>query len=92
MAKNIAKEFSGASMTADGMLYNGFVCKPVVEKCEGCERSLAFEGQQFCSIYPLPAPKWDLGRCNMATHVKKETKSQGKVNPLKASKRASKGK
>ena len=92
MAKQDTHNFEGATLTAEGMLYNGFVCQPVVEKCEGCDRVRPFEGQSFCYTYPQPASKWSLGRCNFATHVKAEASAKVKVNPLKASKRASKGK
>ncbi|MDL2307280.1 PxxKW family cysteine-rich protein [Desulfovibrio sp. OttesenSCG-928-C06] len=92
MAKKDTHNFDGATMTAEGMLYNGFICQPIDEKCEGCDRARPFEGQSYCYTYAQPATKWNLGRCNFATHVKAETKAQVKVNPLKASKRASKGK
>ncbi len=91
MAAKQINAFEGASLTPDGLLYNGFICKPIIDKCEGCERVQPFEGQSFCSSYPLPASKWSLGRCNFATHVKVEARAGAKVNPLKASKRASKG-
>lgn len=92
MAKKEEQSFVGATAAPEGMLYNGFICKPVIDKCEGCDRARPFEGASYCTSYPLPASKWSLGRCNFATHLKKETKAQAKVNPLKASKRASKGK
>ena len=47
--------------------------------------------QQFCGSYPNPAKKWFDGRCNFATHIKTESGKAAKVNPLKASKRAAKG-
>jgi len=72
---------------------NGVECKPVVEKCEGCERVKAHEGEKFCTSYPVPERKWSHGVCNFATHVKAEKDKTGKVkvNPLKASKRAARG-
>lgn len=83
----------GATMTPEGMMYNGFVCQPVVEKCEGCERMKEFEGSKYCTSYPDPAAKWSMGVCNFATHVKATVDASGnvKVNPLKASKRAARG-
>lgn len=92
MAKKLSEGFVGATMTQEGMLYNGFVCQPIVEQCQGCDRTQDFEGQEYCVSYPMPSTRWSMGRCNFATHVKNELKSNAKVNPLKASKRASKGK
>lgn len=75
-------------MAAGGCQYNGGVCRPVVEACEGCGRVAAYESGQYCTAAPDPALKWKNGNCNMATHVKTvaETKKQ-KINPIKASKR-----
>ncbi|MDY3809202.1 hypothetical protein FYJ44_08930 [Desulfovibrio sp. PG-178-WT-4] len=80
-----------ATKTAEGVVVNGFVISPVVEQCSGCDRVREFDGEQFCSSYPNPASKWVGGRCNFATHVKAQTAAAAKVNPLKASKRAAKG-
>ena len=84
-------QLMNAVKTAEGVTVNGMVISPVVDKCEGCDRVCDFEGQQFCSSYPNPASKWVGGRCNFATHVKAQTAAAAKVNPLKASKRAAKG-
>lgn len=92
MAKNNINVFDGAIATDDGMQFNGFTCKPVVENCAGCDRAHEFEGKSYCQSYPLPETKWALGRCNFATHIKNAAKAATKVNPLKASKRAAKGK
>lgn len=80
-----------ATKTADGVVVNGVVLSPIVEKCEGCERIREFEEQKFCSSYPVPERKWATGRCNFSTHVKAAAAAAAKVNPLKASKRAAKG-
>ena len=80
-----------ATKTADGVMLNGFLLKPIVDQCNGCDRVRDFENEQFCSSYPNPANKWSYGRCNFATHAKMEVAAQAKVNPLKASKRAAKG-
>lgn len=80
-----------AVKTAEGVIVNGFIISPCVEQCEGCERVREFEGEKYCSSYPDPASKWAGGRCNFATHVKAEEGGHAKVNPLKASKRAAKG-
>lgn len=67
--------------------------KPVVEKCDGCERIVEEADNKFCQSYLNPGAKWRLGICNFATHAKPEiTITKIRVNPLKAAKRASKGK
>lgn len=78
-------------MTAEGMKYNGAIFQPIIDKCEGCGRISVFEGQNFCSSYPMPAAKWSMGSCNFSTHTRVAQAAQAKVNPLKASKRAAKG-
>ncbi len=89
---NIDRQLQNAVKTDAGVILNGITLKPVVEKCEGCERIRFFEEEQFCQAYPNPARKWTDSRCNFATHVKVSAKAAAKVNPLKASKRAAKGK
>ena len=86
-----SKLLEGAIKTDQGIEYKGIIMQPVVEKCEGCERIREFEDQKFCNTYPVPEKKWFDGRCNFATHVKIEIGKAAKVNPLKASKRAAKG-
>ena len=88
---NVAKTLEGAVKTNDGVQLSGVILQPIVEQCNGCDRIRNFEEQEFCASYPTPAKKWTLGRCNFATHVKAETIIKAKVNPLKASKRAAKG-
>ena len=80
-----------AVKTAEGVVVNGFVVSPIIDKCEGCDRIRSFDGENFCGSYPSPARKWFDGRCNFATHIKAESSKSAKVNPLKASKRAAKG-
>ncbi len=64
--------------------------KPIIEKCDGCERIIVENNDNFCKTYANPAAKWRNGLCNFATHAKPEIKVQKiRVNPLKASKRAS---
>ncbi|NJB66742.1 hypothetical protein GGQ74_000382 [Desulfobaculum xiamenense] len=94
MAKNHRKTIiDDAVMTAEGLTYNGVVLQPVVEKCEGCDRIGAHESGKYCSTYADPAGRWAHGVCNFATHVRAELDKGGKVkiNPLKASKRAARG-
>lgn len=83
-----------AFMTPKGCNYNGGSCHQIVEQCEGCQRVLTTDTGKFCATYPNPAIKWRTGFCNFATHVKLENfqQQQIKINPLKASKRATKRK
>ena len=80
-----------AARTPEGVTVNGFLLMPVIAQCEGCDRVREFEEEKFCSSYPVPERKWADGRCNFATHAKADAKAAAKVNPLKASKRAAKG-
>ncbi|WP_461209513.1 PxxKW family cysteine-rich protein [Desulfocurvus sp. DL9XJH121] len=92
--KQIATILDNAVMTDDGLAVNGVVLQQISEKCEGCERVVAHEsGGQYCTSYAQPAKKWNMGVCNFATHMRAEKDTQGnvKVNPLKASKRAARG-
>ena len=67
--------------------------QPVTEQCEGCERIVEEKSTRYCRTYLNPAAKWRLGLCNFATHAKPELKLvKVRVNPLKASKRASRRK
>jgi hypothetical protein len=80
-------------MTASGCAYNGGVCHEIVEHCSGCGRTVEYNSGWYCSASPEPAKRWQVGNCNMATHVKSAASTaQAKVNPLKASKRAKKNK
>ncbi|MFW5836847.1 MAG: PxxKW family cysteine-rich protein [Desulfovibrionaceae bacterium] len=91
--KTQAAVLEDAVMTPEGLSYNGVILEPVVEKCEGCERVTEVEGQKFCPSYAKPAQKWTGKVCNFATHVRASVDKEGKVkvNPLKASKRAARG-
>ena len=77
-------------MTKNGCQFNGGSCHPVVEQCNGCQKAKEFPSGTYCLMFPDPAIKWRTGNCNMATHMKAAAgngKAQGKVNPIKASKR-----
>ncbi len=91
--KKKVSALDGAVMTADGLSFKGVIMSPVVENCTGCERVAVFGEQSFCPTYAQPAKKWTRGICNFATHVKATVDKEGKtkVNPLKASKRAARG-
>jgi len=67
--------------------------QPVIEQCDGCERIIEVESRKYCKTYVSPEAKWRLGMCNFATHAKPEINIvKARVNPLKASKRASRRK
>jgi len=76
-------------MTKKGCSFNGGSCHPAVESCQGCERLFHLGDMAYCQTFPDPAAKWRFGACNFATHVKGQAKVEVKLNPLKASKRAS---
>jgi hypothetical protein len=67
-------------MSKQGCQFNGGNCHPVIEQCEGCGK--------YCLSFPDPTIKWRVGTCSMATHLQAtKVKGNGKLNPLKASKR-----
>jgi len=78
-----------AFMTKKGCGYNGGSCHPIVEACASCNKIIAYNGGEYCRVYPAPQSKWATGKCPTASHVKIEPQEASqKVNPLKASKRA----
>lgn len=75
-----------------GCVFSGGSCQTIIDECEGCERIVEGTIGRVCSAYPAPQKKWQMGICNFATHVKVEIKvEETKINPLKASKKASGG-
>ncbi len=73
-----------------GCVFQGNSCENVVESCQGCERIVSGSIGEVCSAAPSPSRKWAGGLCNLATHRKVEIQTtETKVNPLKASKKAS---
>jgi hypothetical protein len=77
-------------MTAKGCSYNGGICHEIVEKCDGCNRSVELSSGWYCTAYPDPSLKWKIGNCNLASHVASAlSTTKAKINPLKASKRRS---
>lgn len=86
MAKTATKTDIDTSQYLDGSF------KEITEKCDGCERVIEVKSNKICKTYIDPEAKWSLGICNFASHVKPEIKVQKvRINPIKASKRASKG-
>ncbi len=75
---------------SESVNYGAGPFQPVIEKCEGCERIVEKDSVRYCKVYVKPEAKWRLGMCNFATHAKPEIKVvKGRINPLKAAKRAS---
>ncbi len=73
-----------------GCVYKEHSCQNTIEECEGCDRIVEGTIGKVCSAAPEPKMKWAAGLCNFATHRKIELKTvDAKVNPLKASKKAS---
>ncbi|HOK07374.1 MAG TPA: PxxKW family cysteine-rich protein [Syntrophales bacterium] len=80
-------------MTKKGCSFTDGSFRTVVEQCEGCGRIVEVESGRYCKVYADPGSKWIIGKCPSATHVKFEIKdTTQKINPLKASKRASRAK
>jgi hypothetical protein len=78
-------------MSKKGCGFKGDTCHPIVDQCDGCAKITDFPTGRYCKIYPEPTVKWLSGRCAMATHIKIDVmEAVQKINPLKASKRASK--
>ena len=74
-------------MQEAALKYSNGDFKPVVDKCEGCERIVEESGTQFCKTFVNPEAKWKLGICNFATHQKPEIiVAKVRINPLKAAK------
>jgi hypothetical protein len=90
ICKTVKAGFECAFMTKNGCGFINGVCGTVIDKCEECGKIIDFESGKYCKVYNDPASKWLNGRCPTATHVKLEIKEAQKINPLKASKRASK--
>lgn len=75
-------------MKKQGCTYNGGACLPIIDQCNGCQRTGEYETGVYCTAAPDPSLKWENGNCNYATHVKTvETTKKQKINPIKASKR-----
>ena len=94
MAKKTTVSLEGAVKTDAGVTYKGVVMEPVDEKCEGCERHPALRRRKFLShLRPARPQVGPTASAISPTHVRAEVDKTGavKVNPLKASKRAARG-
>lgn len=79
-------------MTKKGCTYGSGACHPIIDSCLECNKVSEYESGKYCKLYPEPEIKWLKGKCPSASHVKLEIKEVQQINPLKASKRASKKK
>ncbi|MDR2861034.1 MAG: PxxKW family cysteine-rich protein [Syntrophobacterales bacterium] len=80
-------------MTKGGCSFTDGTCRVIIENCAGCNKIVDYSGGQYCKSYADPASRWIMGKCALASHVTRDAKENvQKINPLKASKRASKGK
>ena len=78
-------------MTKSGCSFTDGTCRIIIGDCAGCNKIVDYDGGQYCKSYPDPASRWITGKCALASHVVRDTGEQvQKINPLKASKRASK--
>ena len=76
-------------MKKSGCSFNGGKCYPIVDECEGCDRIEEYALGRYCRSCGDPKSKWSNGKCNFATHIKKDDAlKKAKINPLKASKRS----
>ncbi len=75
-------------MKANGCSFTGGSCKPIIEKCDGCNKITEVDNVKYCLSYPDPESRWIAGTCNLATHIKRDVEQiKKKINPLKASKK-----
>ncbi len=92
LCTTVKKDVECSFMADKGCTFNGGICHSIVEQCDSCAHIVSYEGAQFCKTYADPSTKWLLGKCNFATNVVKEgVKENKRINPLKESKRRSKG-
>lgn len=92
ICETVKKGVDCAFMSKKGCGFIGGSCHPVVEQCGECSKIFDYESGKYCKIYPEPKSKWLRGNCPTASHIKMEITEAQKINPLKASKRASKKK
>jgi len=62
------------------------------ERCNGCNKLVEVDGEIKCKTYPNPAAIWRRGGCALCSTIERIKEEKKKINPLKASKRAKKGK
>jgi hypothetical protein len=62
-------------MSKAGCAFAGGSCRTVGEKCEGCDRIIVIAEQKYCKTFPDPSSKWRLGNCNLASHIRADSKN-----------------
>lgn len=77
---------------ANEKTFSGAKAFVIVDQCVGCANVIEHEGTSYCKAYKDTSAKWMFGNCNLGTHVQRKLEETKKVNPLKASKKAMKGK
>ena len=88
VCKTVRQGFECPFMATKGCSYNGGICHEIVEKCDGCSCVSEYSSRWYCTACPDPSIKWKNGDCNIASHVTRVSLAKnGKLNPLKASKR-----
>ena len=72
--------------------FSGAQAYLIVDQCRGCANVVEHEGNTYCRSYKDTKAKWMFGSCNLGSHVVRKVEEAKKINPLKASKKAMKGK
>jgi hypothetical protein len=87
------KELDPVVLTKLPLTLTGNPAHKAVDACVGCGHVQVIGEGKFCKAFVDPAAKWMFGSCNLGTHVQRKLGGETKkVNPLKASKKAMKGK
>ena len=90
LCQTVKMGFECAFMSKKGCGFFNGSCEKIIDKCDGCTKTIDYESGKYCKVYHDPTSKWRNGKCPTATHIKLEIQETTKINPLKASKRASK--
>jgi hypothetical protein len=67
-------------------------CYPIAEKCGACKNTELFDDVIYCKVYMDPGAIWTTSCGRSTVMAKPIIEEQKKINPLKASKKASGGK
>lgn len=87
------KELDPIAVAKLPLTLTGNPAHKIVDQCVGCAHVQEIGESKYCRAFADPAAKWMFGTCNLGTHVVRKLGGEvKKVNPLKASKKAMKGK